>query len=99
MLRQLPELESCIVMWLDLDLLPCTVTGSWIDLDLRLTVLSLGLREIYVIITKAFELSKLSLFSNYKVMLPLCHLRVKLNSKHNCWNSHMLLRLLLNSSC
>ena len=24
-------------MWLNLDLLPCTVTGSWIDLDLRLT--------------------------------------------------------------
>ena len=37
MLRQLLELESCIVMWLNLDLLPCTVTGSWIDLDLYLT--------------------------------------------------------------
>ena len=37
MLRQLPELESCIVMLLNLDLLPCMVTGSWIDLDLRLT--------------------------------------------------------------
>ena len=37
MLRQLPELESCIVMWLNLDLLPCMVTGSWIDLDLPLT--------------------------------------------------------------
>ena len=30
-------LEICIVMWLNLDLLPCTVTGSWIDLDLHLT--------------------------------------------------------------
>ena len=37
MLRQLLELESCIVMWLNLDLLPCTVTDSWIDLDLCLT--------------------------------------------------------------
>ena len=24
-------------MWLNLDLLPCTVTGSWIDVDLCLT--------------------------------------------------------------
>ena len=24
-------------MWLNLDLLPCTVTSSWIDLDLHLT--------------------------------------------------------------
>ena len=37
MLRQLPELKSCIVMWLNLDLLPCMVTGSWIDLDLHFT--------------------------------------------------------------
>ena len=36
-------------------------------------VLSLGLRDIYVIITKAFGLPKLGLFSNYKVMLLLCH--------------------------
>ena len=37
MLRQLPELESCIVMWLNLGLLPCMVTNSKIDLDLCLT--------------------------------------------------------------
>ena len=31
-------------------------------------------------ITEAFDLPKPSLFLNYKVMLLLCHLRVKLNS-------------------
>ena len=38
--------------------------------------LSLCLGNIYIIITKAFGLPKWSLFSNYKVMLLLCHLRV-----------------------
>ena len=61
-----------------------------LQFEFFIDVLSLVLRDIDVIITKAFGLPRLSLLSNYKVMLPLCHLRVKLNSKHNCWNSHML---------
>ena len=64
-----------------------------------LSVLPLGLRDLYVILAKAFGLPKPSLFSNHKVMLPLCHLRVKLNSKCNCWNSHVLPCLLLIGSC
>ena len=46
-------------------------------------------------ITEAFGLPKPSLFSNHKAMLLLCHLRVKLNSKRNRYNSHVLPCLLL----
>ena len=45
---------------------------------------SLSLRgqcDLSLILTEEFGLSKPNLFSNYKVMLLLCHLRVKLNSK------------------
>ena len=39
-------------------------------------VLSFGYAILTIRITEAFSLPKLSLFSNYKVMMFLCHLRV-----------------------
>ena len=46
------------------------------DKNLTKDVLSFGLLDIHVIITKAFGFPKPSLSSNYKVMLLLCHRRV-----------------------
>ena len=66
---------------------------------LKVVVLSLGLRGIYVIITKAFGLLKQSLFCNVQRDVSSLPSYSKLNSKHNHWNSHVLLCLLLIGSC
>ena len=47
-----------------------------VDKNLKKYVLSFGLLDVYIIITKAFGLPKPGLFSNYKVMLLLFRLRV-----------------------
>ena len=55
--------------------------------------------DIYVLITKAFGLPKPSLFCNVQRDVASLPSYSKLNSKCNCWNSHMLPHLLLIGSC
>ena len=57
------------------------------------------LAGIYVMINKAFGLSKQSLFCNVQRDVASLLSYSKLNSKCNHWNSHMLPLLLLIGSC
>ena len=71
----------------------------------RLFVVSSGVFYPWVMciltvrIMEAFGLPKLSLFCSVQRDVASLLSYSKLNSKHNHWNSHMLLRLLLIGSC
>ena len=77
----------------------CAFLGSKATGKLSNLCFNFVFTDIYVIITKAFGLPKLSLFCNAQRDVASFPSYSKLNSKRNHWNSHMLLRLLLIGSC
>ena len=59
-------------MWLNLDLLPCTVTGSWIDVDFRLTGFRVPGYNITNIIN-AMSIINCHIVSILWLTLTICH--------------------------
>ena len=73
---------------------PCSILGESVQLCFIFVFM-----DIYVIITNAFGLPKPSLFCNVQRDVASLSSYSELNSKSNCWNSHVLPHLLLIGSC